>query len=234
MEHLCVHPVDRTAQMNLYVMNKFFILLLMCCVNIAAAQPDDNWVLKQNKYGVKIYTAKVPDSKVKAIKVECELRATLSQVVAVVMDIKNSKQWVYRTASAYVIKQSSPSDLYYYSLVKMPWPVTSRDFIAHLMVKQDDATKVVTIDGPCVADMVPRKRKVVRVTNSTGRWLLTPDGATRVKIVYTLHADPGGTIPSWLTNMFITQGPLQTFKKLKIEIQKPAYKNAKLAYVKNQ
>jgi disulfide oxidoreductase YuzD len=214
-------------------MKKFFVLLFVLSVNIVAAQTDNNWALKQDKDGVKIYTAKVPDSKVKAIKVECELDATLSQAVAVVMDIKNSKRWVYRTASAYIIKRSSPSDLYYYSLVKMPFPVSNRDFIAHLIVKQDPKTKVVTIDGPCVANMVPQKKKVVRVTNSTGRWLLTPDGANHVKIVYTLHADPAGSIPSWLTNMFITQGPSQSFKKLKVEIQKPVYKNAKLAYVKN-
>jgi hypothetical protein len=188
---------------------------------------------KKNKDGVKIYTENVPDSKIKALKVECELDATLSGVVAAVMDIKNSKRWIYRTASAYVIKRPSPSDLYYYSLIKMPWPVANRDFVGHLTVKQDPATKVVTINGSCVAGMVPKKSKVVRVTNSPARWLLTPEGASRVKVIYTLHADPGGTIPVWLVNMFITQAPSQTFSKLKVELKRPTYKHAKLAYVKN-
>lgn len=214
-------------------MNKFFTILFVFFANIAAAQTADNWALKQNKDGVKIYTEKVPDSKIKALKVECEFDATLSGVVAAVMDIKESKHWIYRTASAYVIKRSSPSDLYYYSMVKMPWPVANRDFVGHLTVKQDPATKIVTIDGSCVAGMVPKKSKVVRVTNSPARWLLSPEGAKRVKVVYTLHADPGGSIPSGLVNMFITEAPSQTFSKLKAELKKPMYKHIKLAYVKN-
>jgi hypothetical protein len=214
-------------------MKNLFILLFTLCVNIAAAQTDDTWALKQDKDGIKIYTAKVPDSKIKALKVECELNATLSQIVAAVMDIKHSKTWVYRTASAYVIKQSSPSDLYYYTLVKMPWPVTNRDYIAHLRTTQNAATKVVTIEVPCVGDMMPRKKNAVRVTHSAAQWVLTPEVAGRVKLVYTLHTDPGGSVPAWLTNMFMTQAPSQTFTKLKAVLQKPMYKNAKLAYIKN-
>ncbi len=214
-------------------MKNFVILLFVLCTNIVAAQTDDAWTLKQNKDGMKIYTADVPNSKIKALKVECELNATLSQVVAAVMDIKHSKNWVYRTETAYVIKQASPSDLYYYTLVKMPWPVANRDYIAHLRVTQNTKTKAVTIDVPCITGMAPQKDKVIRVTNSTARWLLTPEGAGRVKLVYMLHTDPGGDVPAWLTNMFITQAPSQTFSKLQVELKKPMYKNAKLAYVKN-
>jgi hypothetical protein len=81
--------------------------------------------------------------------------------------------------------------------------------------------------------MVPKKDKTVRVLNSPARWVLTPEGANRVKVIYTLHADPGGSIPAALVNMFATQGPAETFKKLRVELQRPAYKNAKLAYVKD-
>ncbi|HVS91318.1 MAG TPA: START domain-containing protein [Mucilaginibacter sp.] len=212
-------------------MKTFFITLLTLCAGIAAAQTTDNWTLKQSNDGNKIYTADVANSKIKALKVECELTATLSQVVAAVMDIKHSKRWVYRTETAYVVKRSSPSDLYYYTLVKMPFPVSNRDYIARLKVTQNPATKVVTIEVPCVTGMVPPKNGAVRVTNSAARWVLTPERAGRVKIDYTLHTDPGGSIPAWLTNMFITQAPSQTFEKLKQ--QTPMYKNVKLSYIKN-
>ncbi|HWD87041.1 MAG TPA: START domain-containing protein [Mucilaginibacter sp.] len=214
-------------------MKKFFILLFVLSVNIAAAQTTDSWTLKQDKDGVKIYTADVQDSKIKALKVESEFNATPSAVVAAVMDIKGSKRWIYSTQTAYVIKRSSPSDIYYYSLIKMPWPVANRDFVGHLVVKQDPATKAVTINGSCVAGMVPKKGKTVRVLNSPAQWLITPEGAKRVKIIYTLHADPGGSIPSGLVNMFNTKAPSQTFKKLRVELKRPQYKNAKLGYVKN-
>ena len=214
-------------------MNKIFAVLMALCVNIAAAQTTDQWTLKQNKDGVKIYTADYANSKIKALKVECEFDATPAAVTAAVMDIKNSKSWIYSTESAYVVKRASPSDIYYYTLIKMPWPVQNRDYVGHLVVHQDAKTKAVTINGSCVAGMVPKKDKAVRVLNSPAKWLLTPEGSGRVKVVYTLHADPGGSIPSGLVNMFATKAPSETFTKLKVELQKPMYKNAKLAYVKD-
>ena len=214
-------------------MNKFFTLLLLSCVNIAAAQTTDNWTLKQDNDGVKIYTADYANSKIKALKVECEFDSTPAAVTAAVMDIKNSKSWIYSTETAYLVKRTSPSDIYYYTMIKMPWPVQNRDYVGHLVVHQDPKTKVVTINGLCVAGMVPKKNKAVRVLNSPATWLLTPEGSGHVKVVYILHADPGGSIPASLVNMFATKAPSETFQKLKVELKKPMYKNATLAYVKN-
>lgn len=208
-------------------------LLFLLFANCALAQTGDGWVLKDNDDGVKIFTRGVENSKIKAIKVECQLDATLPQLVAVLMDVRNSEEWLYHTSSNYIVKQVSPADIYYYSMVEMPWPISNRDFIAHLMVSQDAVTKVVTIDAPCIADMVPVKPKVVRIANSNGKWVLTPLSNGHVKVVYTLHADPGGSIPAWLINLFVTQGPRQSFKKLKVHLQKQVYKNAKLDYISN-
>jgi hypothetical protein len=212
-------------------MYKKLTLLLLLIVNVALAQGDENWVLKTNNDGIKIFTRKVANSSIKAIKVECSFDATPSQLVAVLMDVKNSEDWLYHTSSNYIVKQVSPSELYYYSVVEVPWPVQNRDFIAHIKVSQDTETKVITIDAPCVANMVPVKPKTVRVADSKGKWVITPVNKHQVKIVYTLHADPGGSIPAWLSNMFVTQGPAESFKKLKLQLQKPAYKNVKLAYI---
>jgi hypothetical protein len=214
-------------------MYKKLTFLFLLVVNMAFAQADENWVLKTNDDGVKIYTRKVANSNIKAIKVECNFDATPAQLVAVIMDVKNSEDWLYRTSSNYIVKQVSPSELYYYSMIEVPWPITKRDFIAHIKVTQDAATKVITIDAPCVTDMVPVKANVVRVADSKGKWVITPIGDGKVKIVYTLHADPGGSIPAWLSNMFATQGPAESFKKLKIQLKKPAYKNIKLDYIVN-
>jgi hypothetical protein len=213
---------------------KSIVLLFLLFANGAFAQKSENWALKENNDGVKIFTRDVANSKVKAIKVECEVDATLSQLVAALMDIKNSEEWLYHTAGNYIVKQVSPAEVYYYSLVEMPWPVNDRDFIAHLIVSQDAATKVVTIDAPCVADMVPVKPDIVRIANSKGKWVLSPVNKGRVKIVYTLHADPGGSLPAWLINLFVTKGPSQSFRKLKAHLQKPVYKNAKLDYIADE
>jgi hypothetical protein len=147
------------------------------------------------------------------------------------MDIKGSIDWVYHTKSVNLIKQVSPSELYYYSEVNIPWPLHNRDFIAHIKVTQDPVSKVITVDAPCLADMVPVKDGIVRIEHSVGKWIITPTDNGQVKVEYTLHLDAGGSVPAWLLNMFITQGPTESFIKLKAQLQKPAYKNVKLAYI---
>lgn len=100
------------------------------------------------------------------------------------------------------------------------------------MFSQNSTTKVVTMNAPCVKGWVPEKNGVVRIERSIGKWIITPLDKNHVKIDYELQADPGGDIPAWLTNMFVTQGPLQSFKNLRTEVQNPAYRNAKLAFIK--
>jgi len=207
------------------------LFLFLIQVNVFG---QSDWKLSTQKDGVKVYTLNLPDSKFKAIKVECEIDATQSQLVALLMDVNTSADWVYHTKSCTLIKQVSPSELYYYSEVNLPWPAANRDFVAHLIVSQNPETKVVVIDGPAVNGMVPVKNGIVRITNSTGKWIITPDGIDKVKVEYTLHVEPGGSIPAWMANMFATQGPLEIFKKLKVQIQKPVYKNAELPFIENK
>lgn len=208
----------------------FFIFFVLC--QCAYAQAD--WTLKSTKNGLNIYTKTVSASGLKGIRVKCSLPAKLSQVVALIMDVDAGEEWVYGTKSSFLLKKVSPSELYYYSEVDIPWPLNNRDFIAHLKVNQDAQTKVVTINGPTEANYLPIKPAIVRVAHSNGKWVLTPAKNNIVQIDYTLEVDPGGTIPVWLVNLFATSGPAETFKKMKSQVNKLQYVNANLSYIDNQ
>jgi hypothetical protein len=192
---------------------------------------QDDWKLKQNKDGIEIYTKPLENSHLKGIKVKCALPVTLSQLVTVIMDVNTAVEWVYSTKSSSLLKKTSPSELYYYSEVSLPWPINNRDFVAHLKVSQDPHSKVVTIDGPVIPNYIPEKKDIIRVRSSYGKWVLTPQ-KNNVKIEYTLETDPGGSLPAWLVNLFVAKGPHETFVKLKQQLQKAEYKNATLAFIK--
>ena len=208
-----------------------FATLLLLKVTGVYAQTD--WNLKNEKNGIKVYSSRVSNSKFKAIKVECELNATASQLVEVLLDIKACPEWLDHTKSCTLIKQVSPSELYYYSEVSIPWPVQNRDFVAHLVVHQNPETKVVTMDGPAVAGFVPIKEGIVRVHSSRSLWIITPLKKSLVKVVYTLQVDPGGDVPAWLVNLLATQGPMKSFEGLIAQLKKPAYQNASLSFIKD-
>ncbi|GGB00824.1 START domain-containing protein [Puia dinghuensis] len=206
------------------------IAVLLLAAGITAHAQSD-WELRTEKKALKVYTRTFPGSKFKAIKVELELDATLSQLVAVILDVKTATEWVYAAKSAVLIKQVSPAELYYYSEVRLPWPLSNRDFIARLIVSQDPYTRVVTIDGPTVPDLVPEKKDIVRVKQSEGRWIITPVAKNHIRVEYTLRTDPGGDIPAWLFNLFVTRGPVESFENLQQQLKKPVYSNVKLPFI---
>ena len=206
----------------------FFLLFKLLPVS---AQTD--WKFNSENDGIKVYTSIVPGSKIKAIRVECDYKATPSQFVAVLFDIKNSPEWLYHTKFCKVCKQVSPQELYYYSEVTLPWPAENRDFVSHLSVSQNPTTKVVLVDGPAVPGFIPVKSDIVRVDHSGSQWEITPLNNDEIRVIYTLHVDPGGALPAWLINMFATEAPTQIFKNLKTELQKPAYKNVTLTFIQN-
>lgn len=190
-----------------------------------------SWKLRSTKDSIKIYSAQVPGSRINAIKVETSFPASLSQMVAVILDINTSIQWVYSTKSCTLLRQVSPSELYYYSEIDFPWPASNRDFVANIKVTQDPHTKIVTVEASNLSEKVPVKPGIVRVTQFTGKWTITPESAGHIHVEYALQVDPGGSIPAWLINLFSTRGPYESFKKLRHQLQSPAYRGAAFAFI---
>lgn len=207
-------------------------LCLMLLVNAPAAA-QDNWELKQDKEGIKVYTKSITNSAFKAIKTICTIETTPAILTAVLMDIKASGEWVYATKKAVLLKQPSPDELYYYSEIEVPWPVSNRDFIVRLKVSQDERSRAVTIIADNQPTYLPENKNIVRVPQSYSKWLIEPLPNNQVKIEYLLQVDPGGTVPAWLINLFATKGPFESFKALREQVKKPVYKQARLAFIKN-
>jgi len=205
--------------------------ILAILMSVVTAQ--NNWVLRTNHDGIKVYTSAQTNSKIKAVKVECTLQATLTQLAVVIFDINTSTQWVYRTKNCVVLKEISPEELFYYAEVDTPWPITNRDFIAHLKLSQNPITKVMVVEAENAPYFLPQKNNIVRVMRSLGKWVVAPAGKDSINIEYTLYTDPGGNVPAWLINMFITKGPLESFQKLRKHIKKSVYAQATLPSIKD-
>lgn len=204
------------------------LLLLTLITKLTYGQSD--WAFKTESGGIKVYSNTNSALKVKPIKVESTFNATPAQIAAVLLDIKNYPDWAYKTKLATLVKQVSTTELFYYAEIAMPWPTQNRDFAAHVTVTQAPDTKVITVDAPSVAGLVPEKKDIVRVRKSSGKWVLTPVGTNQAQVTYYLQIEPDGGAPAWLINLFISDGPMQSFKKLKQQVQKPAYKSPALPF----
>lgn len=206
-------------------MKKSILILILYMLQAAAVRGQADLKFLTAKSGIKVYTKSIPGSKIKALRIECNVNASASEVVALLMDIPAAVRWVSHTKSCVLIRKVSPAELYYYTEISLPWPLENRDFSAHVKVSQDLATKIVTVNAPAVPGWVPVKPGIVRISHSKGFWTITPTDKGRVKIDYILEVDPGGNIPPVVVNTFASQGPIDTFMNMRKELQTGKYKS---------
>lgn len=210
-----------------------FASLVFLLFFASGAMAQSAWKLHSERDGIAVYTKNVPNSPFKALKAVCVIETTLTRLTAVLLDVKNTKDWVYATKVCSLLKQTSPSELYYYSEVGLPWPASNRDFIIRIAVVQDAKTKALTLIAENKPDYVPAKKGVVRIRESEAHWLITPLGNGTVKVEYTMAVDPGGLLPAWLVNLFVSKGPYQTFVQLRKQVKKPIYDNVHFSFIKD-
>jgi hypothetical protein len=194
---------------------------------------QNDWNLKKDKNGIKVFTRKSTQFKFDEIKVETILDGTASQLAAVLLDVNDHTQWVYKTIESKLLKTVSPSELYYYTKVECPWPFENRDLAVHMVISQNPTTKLLTMEMKHATNVVPENKGLVRVKYSTVTWLVTPINNKQIKIDYQIEVDPSGSLPAWLLNMFISKGPYESFMKLKERLLLPQYAQAKFPFIIN-
>ncbi|MCW3090109.1 MAG: lipid-binding domain protein [Ferruginibacter sp.] len=207
------------------------IIFILCLFFQLTAVGQEDWILKKDKNGIKVYSRKVKNAKFNEIKVECEFEGRLSQLAAVLFDVNKQYQWVYKTAKSQLLKEISPADVFFYSEIECPWPFDNRDLVVRMILTQNAATKVMTIEAKNVDKFIPDKRNMVRIKYSRANWTVTPLNNHRFKVDYRLQIDPGEGAPAWLLNLFSTDGPYESFRNLKERIKLPQYQHAKFPFV---
>lgn len=203
--------------------------LIYCQSSLAQTQ----WNLKKEKDGIAVYTAKLEDSKFKSIRVVCQFQASLSQLVAVLMQPSLQPEWVLATKQAHLVKQISGARIYYYAEAALPWPMNNRDMVIDLQMSQDPSSKLLTIHANSIDNILPLKEGKQRVPLSQATWLVQPLPNNRMNIEYQIKIDPGGGIPPWMVNLFIAKAPYESFKILSKLLSDKRFANQHFDFLKD-
>lgn len=173
-----------------------------------------NWKLSKNKDGIKVYQSETSYSDFKSIRVETVLPGNYDKLMASLNDVVHQKDWVYSSKQSYVLKRNSPYDFYYYTETSVPWPVSNRDAVIHMIMTRDSLDRFLKITATGVPDYIPEKNGKMRIPKLLINWYVTMLSSNSISIVYTFEAEPGGSVPAWLVNIFADKGPYESFKKL--------------------
>ncbi|MDB5971024.1 MAG: lipid-binding protein [Hydrocarboniphaga sp.] len=209
----------------------FTVAALVLAAPLAAAS-DADWKLEKDKDGIQIYSRAVPGWQIHEVRGVTRIAARLSSVAAVVTDVAAIPELTDVVAHSEVEHRDSDTRYRVYSMMKMPWPVSNRDILNERMIAQDPATLAVTVTDTATQDLMPLKPDLVRIVKSRQQWTLTPTADGGVLVETRLLSDPAGPMPTSLINAMSVSTPFKTLSKLKELVQRPAYRQATLPFVK--
>lgn len=212
-------------------MKHVIVLVAMVVTSLSCFGQAYEWKLKKEVDDIQVYFRKSPDSKINELKIETTVEASLSGIVTLLRDVPTYPSWVYKCEAAKRLTTLSDHEGIYYSEMNFPWPMANRDFIAYSHTQQDPVTKSIIIEARGRPEYIPEKEGLVRIPHIYVRWKITPTKPGEAKISYFLQSDPGGSIPPWIINMAIDQGPTNSIKNLREMLSNEKYQNAQLSFI---
>ena len=162
---------------------------------------------------VKVYTREIPGSVLREFKGVTHTQASLSSLVAILLDAEFATQWMDKIITFDVIDVYSPQQHLLYIVNQTPWPVKNRDIYLQTEISQDESgTVTVSLIGQ--PEYGPERAKRVRMASMRGAWTFTPTKEQGVQVSYQAHADPSGQLPAWLVNSIVIDMPLNSLRNL--------------------
>ncbi len=209
---------------------KYTFLTFILFVNTFNLFSQKNWKETRYEDGIRVYMRNSDKTDIKEVLVETKMKATLSALVSIVKDSDNNKNWIYATANAEMLKEISDFEWLTYNESEAPWPIDNRDLSSRHKLTQfkNDRVHIRSIGEP---DYIPEKKGIVRIPLLDSSWDFKAIDKNHAFVKFRLLIDLGGSLPSWLVNMAIDNGPFNTIKNMSSEVQKSMYKNSKLHYI---
>lgn len=203
---------------------KYIVALIIGISTIITLNAQTEWELKKEEDGIKVYLREVDGSKIQEYKAEAILKGKVSSYIAVMKDVNAYPDLYEHAKEAKLINENDTFHVHYIA-TNTPWPVKDRDAVYSSTYSQHYDTKLVRIDMKIETGYVEPNDDYVRMEKATGYWLFYQIEPNKVEVVYQMHAEPGGSIPNWVINMFLVDTPLEDMKMLQERAQLEKYAN---------
>ncbi len=198
-----------------------FIRVFLAGFILFNSSVNTDWRLRKEESGVKISTRSIKGSPYEEFRAVVSIsQTTLTDVLDVIMDVKNYPNNFPNCSSAKVLEQKGKYSDIHYITIATPWPVTPRDAIYEAITSISPNGKYARINLSPLGDYEKEDPKYIRVHNGSGFWELEEIAPNTIQVVYQFHADPAGEIPAWIANSVIVYNPLRTMQSLREKVKK--------------
>ena len=128
------------------------------------------------------------------------------------MDFDHANQWMYKIESSKIISPLKQDKFYVYFTVNINWPLTDRDLVMEVSSENKNNIRMISLYSR--PEFISENENYIRIRESQSVWTLEYIDNNRTKVSLQSHSDIAG-IPTWITDLFITQTPFYSLKSLR-------------------
>jgi hypothetical protein len=199
------------------MMQKYLLLMGGFLFLYVAVFSQDGWELSKDEDGIRIYTRQRENSRLLSYRIETEVAGSLDAVYQQVIDFQENKKYLERIDSLVVLEKDRDNEILVYMLFKVPWPFRDRDFVNRMLINMRGDT--ITMESSPAPGKMPPRDGVLRIKEFSEQWVLAGKADNRTILSLQGHADPGGSLPDWVINLFVVNEPHALVRGIKREVE---------------
>lgn len=142
-------------------------------------------------------------------------KTTLEKVMAVMQNIPGYTSWMKDCKEAKQIAKLSATSGIIFSVQATPWPIAEREAVVQFTFLKTAKPPLISVSMRAVPDALPVNPGRVRISQLKGYWKFSELSPDAVEITYSMHSEPGGSLPGWAVSGMVGHLPYQTLNSLR-------------------
>jgi hypothetical protein len=179
----------------------------------------DDWELRKDKNGIKVYTRERKESNIYMYKVETTIGMSPEKVYRQAVDFRENLKYM-DVVDSLAFLDHRKDDLYInYMRFDLPWPVKNREMVMNMKVKyQPGNIRLISNDAP---GYLKSHMGLIQIEDFHEEWTIkTGRNANETNLTVIGWINPGGSIPNWVINMFSARTPFRFISGIIKELTK--------------
>lgn len=205
---------------------KKIIILSYILLLIHAVIANPKWEFIFEKDDIKVYSREATGSAFHDFKGVTTINNDLWNLLALMQDISAQREWIPRCKVAHLMKKINILERIIYYRIDVPWPFSDRDIITKSLVKVSPKNDIVEILVNSINNVsMAAQKDVVRVNNFRLQFIIIPVSGKKTRIILNISMDPGGALPSALSNLANRYLPYYFLFDMRKLLTRKNYKN---------
>lgn len=190
-----------------------YLLIFISLLTSYNGYSQSDWTLQKESDGIKVWVKDYPNSSFKQFKAITTITADINKIVSVLKDIERMDEWYDRIEHVELVQTISENEAIYILDFDLPWPVADRISAVRAKLSSNKKGTEIHIKTAYEDGIINNTEKIL-VDHIQSEWIIKSEGNNKVYILHKGYMDPEGSLPAWIANSGVIDGPIKTINGL--------------------